>query len=157
MVGFVAANTNFDEVVRDSFARQPFMALVGAKMTALKPGYCELTAGRAPELTQQHGFFHGGLVVSVADSAAGYAAYSLFPENSTVLTVDLKTSFLNPASGDQLIAVAEVVGNSGQLYHLKADVFTFVDDKKIHCLTGLFTMMCLIGRSDAIEPQARGS
>ena len=156
MVGFVAANANFDDVVRDSFARQPFMALVGAKMTALKPGYCELAADRAPELTQQHGFFHGGLVVSVADSAAGYAAYSLFPENSTVLTVDLKTSFLNPANGDQLIAVAEVVGNSGQLYHLKADVFTFVDRKKVHCLTGLFTMMCLMGRADTVKTGSQG-
>ncbi len=153
----VALNPNYETVVRDSFARQPFMALVGAKMTMLKPGYCELTTDRSPELTQQHGFFHGGLVVSVADSAAGYAAYSLFPENSTVLTVDLKTSFLNPANGEKLIATAEVVGISGQLYHLKADVFTFVDGQQVHCLTGLFTMMCLIGKADSVNKKKRGS
>ncbi len=124
------------------------MALVGAEMSALKPGYCELVTTKRHDLTQQHGFFHGGLVVSLADSAAGYAAYSLFPENSTVLTVDLKTNFLNPSDGDVLRAAATVIGFSDALYHLKADVYSEKDDKNTLCLTGVFTMMCLKGRSD---------
>jgi uncharacterized protein (TIGR00369 family) len=144
-VSFQAKNPDFEAVVRDSFARQPFMALVNAAVT---PGVCELTVGHQNALTQQHGFFHGGLVVSIADSAAGYAAYSLFPKQSTVLTVDLKTNFLNPADGDLLKAVATVISEGDKLYHVRADVFSITDGLEKLCLTGIFTMMCLMGKPD---------
>ncbi len=149
VVSFQAKNPDFEAVVRDSFARQPFMTLVGAEMSSVLPGVCELLVERQHTLTQQHGFFHGGLVVSVADSAAGYAAYSLFPDKSTVLTVDLKTNFLNPADGEQLKAVATVISEGDKLYHVKADVFSLSGGAEKLCLTGIFTMMCLAGKSDS--------
>ncbi|WP_025899862.1 PaaI family thioesterase [Sneathiella glossodoripedis] len=150
MEKFQAKNPDFEAVVRDSFARQPFMAHVNAEMTALAPGVCELKTVRMTELTQQHGFFHGGLVVSLADSAAGYAAYSLFPPSSTVLTVDLKTNFLNPANGQMLKAVGTVISEGDKLYHVKAEAFSIDNGKEKLCLTGLFTMMCLQGKSDGV-------
>jgi uncharacterized protein (TIGR00369 family) len=146
---YFAQNQNYDAVVRDSFARQPFMDFVGARLTDLRPGFCELRVSHIPELTQQHGFFHGGLVASLADSAAGYAAFSVYPENSTVLTVDYKVNFLNPSEGETLIAKAEVVGDSNNIYHLKADVYAEKDGAQNHCLTGVFSMMCLLGKSDS--------
>ena len=143
-----ATNSDFEAIVRDSFSRQPFMALVGAKMTELSAGFCELSVMKHADLMQQHEFFHGGLVVSIADSAAGYAAYSLFPKESTVLTVELKTNFLNPANGDGLAARATVISQSETLYHVKADVYSVTDESEVHCLTGIFTMMCLVGKTD---------
>ena len=144
-----AQNPNFEAVVRDSFARQPFMDHVGARMTALEPGICEISLDHNKSLTQQHGFFHGGLVGSLIDSAAGYAAFSLYPEKSTVLTVDMKVNFLKPAKGNLLIARAEVIRGDGKIYHLKGDAHCIDGETKTHCATGVFTMMCLLGMDDA--------
>ena len=149
MSDLIAKNPQFETVVRDSFSRQPFMELIGARMSDLKPGFCEITLDRDTRLTQQHGFFHGGLVGSVVDSAAGYAAYSLYPENSTVLTVDMKVNFLRPADGDTLIARAQVIHPGGKLYHLKGEAFSVTEGEEKLCMTGVFTMMCLLGVADA--------
>jgi uncharacterized protein (TIGR00369 family) len=142
-----AKNPDYDSAVRDSFSRQPFMETVGAELIHLAPGICEISLAKEPGLTQQHGFFHGGLVAAIADSAAGYAAFSLYPEDSTVLTVDYNVKFLQPAQGNQIIAKAEVIKTGKTLYVCKADVYTAAGDKT-HCLTGLFTMMCLLGKQD---------
>ncbi|MEH6545588.1 MAG: PaaI family thioesterase [Sneathiella sp.] len=144
-----AQNPEFDKVVADSFARQPFMQSIGAKISALEPGICEVCMDKKDNLTQQHGFIHGGLVAAVADSAAGYAAYSLFPADSTVLTVDYNVKFLRPANGAKLRARAEVVKAGSSLYVVKADVYVGDGASASHCLTGLFTMMCLMGKPDA--------
>jgi len=149
MTDFQPQNSNFEQVVRDSFSRQPFMEFIGARLDVLKPGVCEIVVDRQRGLTQQHGFFHGGLVSSLADSAAGYAAYSLYPENSTVLTIDFKVNFLNPSDGERLRARSEVIRAGKKIYHLKGDVFAEKEGKTVHCLTGVFTMMCMLGKSDA--------
>jgi len=149
MTDLQSKNPDFDRVVRDSFSRQPFMAFVGAKIEDLTPGICTLTMARREELTQQHGFFHGGMVGSLLDSAAGYAAFSLYPENSTVLTVDMKVNFLNPANGTSLRATASVINVGDKIYHLKGDVYSISEGEETHCMTGVFTMMCLLGMSDA--------
>jgi uncharacterized protein (TIGR00369 family) len=143
-----AQNPNYEEVVTDSFSRQPFMQAIGAFMNALEPGICEVSLRRQDSLTQQHGFFHGGLIAAVMDSAAGYAAYSLFPVGSTVLTVDYNVKFLRPANGGKLRARAEVVKPGSSLYFVKADAYVETEGTERHCLTGLFTMMCLIGKQD---------
>lgn len=146
---FTVQNPDFDSVVRDSIARQPFMDTVGAKILDLQPGICELAVEKLPGLLQQHGFFHGGVVASLADSAAGYAAYSLFPAGSTILTVDYKVNFLNPASGTRLIATGSVIKPGRKLYFCKADVVVEADGQRTQCVTGLFTMMCLMGKKDS--------
>jgi uncharacterized protein (TIGR00369 family) len=144
-----ALNPNYDKVVADSFARQAFMQTIGAKIIALEPGICEISLDKHESLTQQHGFIHGGLVAAVADSAAGYAAYSLFPSDSTVLTVDYNVKFLRPANGGKLRARAEVVKPGKSIYVVKADVYVEDAGTERHCLTGLFSMMCLNGKPDA--------
>ncbi|TNE39052.1 MAG: PaaI family thioesterase [Alphaproteobacteria bacterium] len=148
---FQPLNPDFDAVVRDSFARQPFMSEVGARIALLEPGICEIHVDMRKGLTQQHGFFHGGLVTAITDSAAGYASYSLYPENSTVLTVDLNVKFLKPAQGSLLRARAEVVKTGKTLYISRADAFAEEGEASNHCLTGLFSMMCLPGKPDHIN------
>ncbi len=148
---FEPQNPDYDAAVRDSLSRQPFIDTVGAAVHELKPGYCELTMQRRHDFTQQHGFFHGGIVASLLDSAAGYAAYSLYPKDSTVLTVEYKVNFLKPAMGDRLFASARVIKPGKTLYICQADAYVETGDERSHCLTGVFTMMCLMGKPDAIN------
>lgn len=103
---FKPVDPGFEARVRDSFNRQPAMRLIGAVLTTVKPGLCEVEMPRKPDVTQQHGFVHGGIVGMIADSAAGYAAYSLFPADATVLTVEYKMNLMAPADGDRLLARA---------------------------------------------------
>src|SRR5206468_4145622 len=81
----------------------------GATMTRIEPGLVEIELAYRPELTQQHGFFHAGIATTIADSAGGYAALSLMPANSSVLTVEYKLNLVAPADGERLRAVGLVL------------------------------------------------
>lgn len=146
---FKPADPGFEARVRDSFNRQPAMHLIGAMLTTVKPGLCEVEMPRKPEVTQQHGFVHGGMVGMIADSAAGYAAYSLFPADATVLTVEYKMNLMAPADGDRLLARAQVTRHGRTLTIVAFDVFAEKSGRMLHCATGLATMMCMLGRPDA--------
>src|SRR5579885_1351016 len=105
----------WEERVRASFARQGFMAHLGARIVELAPGTCALEVEFGPHLTQQHGLFHAGVTTTLADNAGGYAAYTLFPEGTEVLTVELKVSFIAPAAGSRLRAVGSVLRHGRRL------------------------------------------
>lgn len=139
---------DFEARVRDSFERQPAMHLIGARMVVARPGHCEIELLREPKVTQQHGFVHGGIVGMIADSAAGYAAYSLFPAESTVLTVEYKLNLMAPADADRLVARSIVTRHGRTLTICSLDVFGHKGGKMTHCATGLATMMCIMGRND---------
>lgn len=100
---------SFAERVRDSFGRQGAMTLLGAWLARIEPGECEIQLAYRPELSQQHGYFHGGIIGTIADSAGGYAAFTLMPEDASVLTVEYKMNLLAPGDGDLLIARGRVV------------------------------------------------
>jgi uncharacterized protein (TIGR00369 family) len=143
-------NDNSDQQsrVRDSFARQGLMRHLGAEITTLIPGECEIRVPHRPELTQQHGFFHAGVTAAIADSASGYAAYSLMPSNYSVLTVEYKINLMAPAAGEMLIARARVVRSGKTLKICAADVFAMKDGKETLCATTLSTIMAMQDRSD---------
>ncbi|WP_428247453.1 PaaI family thioesterase [Ferrovibrio sp.] len=149
MPSFTAQDPDFADRCRDSFNRQPAMHLIGASMSRIAPGFCEVELLRRPEVTQQHGFVHGGMVGMIADSAAGYAAYSLFPADATVLTVEYKLNLLAPADADRLLARSQVTKHGRTLTICTMDVVGIRDGREIACATGLATMMCLLGRPDA--------
>ncbi|MEK0100101.1 PaaI family thioesterase [Streptomyces sp. A475] len=85
------------------------MAHLGARLTRIAPGVVHIVLPARPEVTQQHGYFHAGATSSIADSAGGYAAFTLFPENTEVLTVEYKINLLAPALGNHLEAVGTVL------------------------------------------------
>jgi len=145
---FLPANPDFEARVRDSFGRQPFMAHIGARITKLGPGFCEITLPRRQELTQQHGFVHGGALATIADSAAGYAAFSLMPAEATVLTVEYKLNIVRPGEGDAMIARGRVVKPGRTLFVVQADVYAKKGDTEELTLTSLQTLMRLDGRAD---------
>ncbi len=99
------------------------MGLIGAKLELVEPGLVEITIAYRKDLTQQHGYLHAGVVTTIADSAAGYAAYTLMPAGSEVLSVEFKVNLLRPAKGEAFLARAEVIKPGKTLTVVRADVF----------------------------------
>ncbi len=93
------AHPDFEQRVRDSFARQAAMATLGAQVGTIAAGRVELLMAHRNELTQQHGFLHAGIVAAALDSACGYAAFTLMPDDAAVLTIEFKINLLAPARG----------------------------------------------------------
>ena len=103
MTRFNPKDANFDARVRTSFARQTAMATLGIEIAELKAGEIELRMPYAVGYTQQHGFIHAGIITTALDTACGYAAFSLMPDDAAVLTVEFKTNLLAPARGDYFL------------------------------------------------------
>lgn len=90
------ASPAIQERIRSSFDRQGLMSHLGARLSHIGPGRVHIVLPSRPEVTQQHGYFHAGATSSIADSAGGYAAFTLFPDNTSVLTVEYKINLLSP-------------------------------------------------------------
>src|SRR5947208_2985228 len=106
---FQPSDPHYEDRIRASFTRQRFMGLLGAQLIAVHPGSCEIHLPYREELSQQHGFFHAGTIATIADNAAGYAAYALMDADSSVLTVEFKINLLAPGNGEVLIARGQVI------------------------------------------------
>jgi len=120
---FEPQNPDFAAVVRASFARQGLMQALGIALAEVGPGRCVLEALPDPRLTQQQGFFHGALIGAMLDCAGGYAAYSLMPAGSDVLTTEYKINFLAAARGERLIARGRVIKPGRTLTVAMAEAF----------------------------------
>ena len=136
-------NPSFAEEIKASFAKQTIMGLIGAELSRVEPGIVEITLPYRSDLAQQHGYLHAGIVTTIADSACGYAAYSLMPQGSEVLSVEFKVNLMRPAKGDAFVALAEVVKSGRTLTVVRADVFGLESDRRELVATMLGTMMCL--------------
>ena len=125
------------------------MRLLGARLTEVRPGYCAIELPYRPDLTQQHGYVHAGIVSAIADSAGGYAAFSLFPADASVLTVEYKLNLLAPAAGERLIAQAEVVKPGRTLAITRGEVYAETGSKRTLCAIMQQTLIVLTGKQDA--------
>ena len=137
-------NPAFAEEIKQSFAKQTIMVLIGAELSRVEPGVIEITLPYRADLTQQHGYLHAGIVTTIADSACGYAAYSLMPPKSEVLSVEFKVNLLRPAKGERFVAVSDVVKAGKTLTVVRADVFgVHHEGGRELVATMLATMICL--------------
>jgi uncharacterized protein (TIGR00369 family) len=137
-------NPFFAKDVAANFARQPIMNSIGAVLSLVEPGVVEITLPFRSDLTQQHGYLHAGIVTTIADSASGYAAFSLMPAGSEVLSVEFKVNLLRPAQGAQFVARAEVIKAGRTLTVVRADVFSVDEEgerKLVATMQG--TMICV--------------
>jgi uncharacterized protein (TIGR00369 family) len=148
MAAFDPADPGFEARVRDSFARQSIMELIGAELTRVAPGLVEIELPYRADLCQQHGYFHAGITSTIADSAGGYAAYSLFPADATVLTTEYKINLLAPATGERLRAVGRVVKPGRMLTICDVEVFVVKDGDAKLCAKLLQTLMTMHGKPD---------
>jgi uncharacterized protein (TIGR00369 family) len=142
------ADPEFIARVRASFARQAMMQTIGAVLETVAPGRAEISLPFRSDLTQQHGYLHAGVVATIADSACGYAAYSLMPADASVLTVEYKINLLAPATGDRFIARATVIRSGRTLTVVEADVFASANGEERRTATMLATIIAVRDRPD---------
>jgi uncharacterized protein (TIGR00369 family) len=138
----------YEARVRESFSRQTHMATLGATIVFIAPGEVHLALPFAPQFCQQNGFLHAGAVASIADSANGYAAYSLAPPESDVLAVEFKINLLAPAQGEGFLACGRVLRPGRTLTVCQAQVFTTGTTERVLIATMLSTLI--------VRPMERG-
>jgi uncharacterized protein (TIGR00369 family) len=141
------ADPGFAERCHESFGRQKAMALIGARLALVEPGYVEIELPYREDLTQQKGYIHGGILGMIADTACGYSAFSLMPADCSLVTVEYKMNILAPARR-ALIAKGQVVKPGRTLTVARAEVYA--DDGK-HVATMQQTLMMLANTSDRPE------
>ncbi len=151
MSALQARDPDFKARVRSSFERQGLMETLGATLGEVAPGAVEIVLVPGPSVSQQHGFVHAGAVAAIADSAAGYAALSLMPAGTGVLTTEFKINLVAPAMGHTIIARGRVVKAGRTLTLAMAEVYSRTGDgeKLVALLTS--TLMTIEGRAGVTD------
>lgn len=139
---------DWDRRCRDSFAAQQYMRLIGGEIVSVAPGHCTVAVRMKPELTQQRGFLHGGVTAALADTAAGFAAYSLMPAGSSPLTVEFKINLMAPAAGERFLASGNVVRSGRTLTIVEVDVIAEAKGETQMIAKMLATLICLENTPD---------
>lgn len=122
MPNWSPTNANFEADTRASFETQGALALLGARLGEIKAGMAEVLLPYDRKLAQHHGYLHAGVVTTIADTACGYAAYTLAPARSDVLSVEFKVNLLEPAKGSSFLARAWVLRKGRSLTVCQAEV-----------------------------------
>ena len=148
-VPFEPIDDRYAERIRQSFARQGAMRLIGATLQAVAPGYCAIALVPRPEVAQQHGYVHAGVVAAIVDSAGGYAGFTLFPADASVLTVEYKLNLLAPAVGDLLVAEGYVVKPGRTLAITRGEVHAEQGGRRTLVALMQQTLMVMHGKRDA--------
>ncbi len=147
MPSFNPLDPAFEQRIRDSFQQQTIIKTLGASLTKIEPGLTVIELGHGSHLAQQHGFIHAGVITTIADSSCGYAAYSLMPAQSEVLTVEFKANFTAPAQGDRFEAIGKVVKPGRTLTVCTAEVIAYDKDRAKTIFIMQATMMCVPTKS----------
>lgn len=146
------SDPDFAARVRASFERQGFMRSLGAELTRVEPGACEIRLRFREDLGQQHGYFHAGALGAIADSAGGYAAYTLMSAGDSVLSVEYKMNLLAPGRGEAAVARGRVIKSGRTLTVCQVEVFVEGDGAETLCALLQQTLIRMAGRADAVAP-----
>jgi uncharacterized protein (TIGR00369 family) len=136
-------NPNFEQRIRESFARQGLINTLNGKITHISPGELHIEAPFDVRFTQQDGFLHAGTVTTLMDSACGYAAYTLMPVGSRVLSVEFKVNLLSPAQGESFRAEGRVIKPGKTLTVCEGKLFTIQDEVEKLVAVMQATMICI--------------
>ena len=145
---WVPKDSLYRQRVEDSFALQGVMQTLGAKMEKLEPGAVDIGLAWDRSLTQQHGFLHAGVVSTALDSACGYAAFSLMPEDAAVLTIEFKINLLAPAKGERFRMERRVLKPGRTITVCEGRAYALQDQKETLIATMNCTLMTVMGRID---------
>tara|TARA_R110002073_G_scaffold53840_4_gene138830 strand:+ start:40247 stop:40660 length:414 start_codon:yes stop_codon:yes gene_type:complete len=129
------------EEAKRSFEQQGFMKTLGAEIISIEKGQVKIVCDLKEELTQQNGFFHAGVITSIADVACGYAALTSMPEGSDVLSVEFKTNLMRPAKANKIIATGRVIKSGKTLIFCEAQITDEKEETIFATLQG--TMICI--------------
>ena len=148
MKDFTATDPDFAERMRKSFDAQGIMDHIGATLTLIEPGVCEIELPYSDAVSQQHGFFHGGVIGTIADSAGGYAAFGLMDAEDGILTVEYKLNLMALADGDLLVARGRVLRAGRTLTVARAEVGVVKNGVEVACAAMQQTLMRIVGRAE---------
>jgi uncharacterized protein (TIGR00369 family) len=160
MPTFSAVDAGFEARVRESFSRFALMQTIGARLVRVEPGEIDIEMTARRDLTQQHGYVAAGIVTAIVDTACGYAALSLMPAGSSVVTVEYKINFVSPAQGERLLAHGRVVWAGRSLTVCTGDVYAMGSATAEPVAMMLATMAALRDRPEvtvADEPGAESA
>ncbi len=141
MIPLQTQDSDYERRVRQNFARQHVMQLIGATLGRVEPGAVDIMLPFREDLTQQNGYIHAGIITTVADSACGYAAYTLMPADSEVLSVEFKVNLLRPAGGEIFVAEGRVLKAGKTLTVTRCDVYGRAGEEAKLVATMLATMI----------------
>jgi uncharacterized domain 1 len=130
--------------VRRSFARQRYMATLGAELVHVAAGEVDIAVPFSERLTQQDGYLHAGVVAGATDSACGYAALTTMAAEAEVLTVEFKINLLAPAAGERLVARGRVLRSGRTLTVCRGDAVTISEGREKHVATLTATMIAIV-------------
>ena len=147
VTNFKPLDPNFERRVRESFAKQQLMTTLGATLERVAPGAVDIRLPVRAEISQQHGFVHAGAIASIADSACGYAAFSLMGSESGVLAVEFKINLLAPGAGEYLGARGKVIRAGKTLTICQADVVAITNGEEKPVALMQATIMNVQGRA----------
>lgn len=148
MPAFVPQDPDFESAVRESFDRLALMSTIGATLERVSAGEVDIVLPFRDDLTQHHGFMAAAALTAVADVACGYAAMTLMPRGSSVLTIEYKVNFLAPAQGSRMVARGRVIRPGRSVTVCAGDVVAIDRGEKL-VATLLATMMRVGGERPA--------
>jgi uncharacterized protein (TIGR00369 family) len=141
MNNYPPSDPNYESRIRNSFDKQVVMKTIGAKLVTVLPGEVHIEFSFMDSLTQQHGYVHAGIITAVVDSACGYAAYTLMPAESEVLTIEYKVNFMFPAKGNRFKGIGRVLKPGRNITVCSGDVIAYDNEKGKIIATMLATMI----------------
>lgn len=139
----IPPDPDFETRVRASFSQQGMLAALGAQIGLLRAGKVHLTAPYDARFTQQDGFLHAGVVTTLMDTACGYAAFTLMPAASRVLSVEFKVNLLSPARGDRFRAEGRVIKAGRTITVCEGKLFSMQGEEETLCAIMQATMICI--------------
>ena len=154
MPAFVPTFPGYADRVRDSFARQGAMQTLGASLAAVEPGYCAIEITPCAAISQQHGYVHAGVIAAIVDSAGGYAGFTLFPADASVLTVEFKLNLVAPARGDVLVAEGFVIKPGRTLAITRGEVHAIAGGQRTLVALMQQTLIVMRGMQDGSQAAA---
>jgi uncharacterized protein (TIGR00369 family) len=138
-------NPAFRDVVREKLALNRFARYVGFEMLKVEPGFTEGRVKMEEHHRQQEGWAHGGLLMTLCDIVAGFAAYTMTPAGQRVVTAEIKVSCLRPAKGDILVARGSVIKAGSHFHFCESEVWSYEGDESILAAKATTTMAVIDG------------
>lgn len=143
---FKPSNPDYAAQVQQAFDGQPMLATMGVELFHTEPGYCELHLPYRADISQNHGYFHGGAIATLADVSGGFAGWSLLPEGMWIVTVEYKTNIVAPGRGEKLIGRGRVIRAGRSLTTTEIEVLAVEQGEERLCATALQTLMAVEAR-----------
>jgi len=143
MSTFIPKDPDFEKKIRARFSKQGLLQNFGATLQRIEAGEVELAMSFDEKLTQQDGFLHAGAITTLVDSACGFAAFTLMPAGSRVLSVEFKINLLSPADGDRFLARGTVIKPGRTITVCEGKFYSFKNgEEKLSALMQA-TMICI--------------